>query len=130
MSNPNDTKTMRSLVEAANMIDEARDFADPNRIKDDLTPDQRLLQSNALSLLHGVIDEANKRAAAMQHLSRSAQSILTSVRSQPSNPMSDIEAEALYNLLQRAEELGVMKSKTADLFMGMAKGKIKPMRLR
>lgn len=115
---------------AEEAVDEARDFADLNRIMDNLTPDQRLLQSNALTLLHGVTDEANKRAAAMQHLSRSAQSILTSVQSSPSHPLSDIEVEALYNLLQRAEELGVMKSKTADLFMGMVKGKIKPMRLR
>lgn len=111
-------------------VDEARDFADLNRIKDDLTPDQRLLQDNALSLLYGVIDEANKRAAGLQNLSRLAQNMQDNMRRNLLYPVDDMTAEQLYNLLQRAEGLGVMKSKTADLFMGMAKGKIKPMRLR
>lgn len=130
MSNPKDTKTMRSLVEAANSIDEARDFNDPNRIKDDLTPDQRMLQSNALTLLHGVIDAASKRTVELQRFSREAQGILTTVRTNPSNPLDDITAEALHNLLSTGVELGIVKKNVPELFTGMAKGKINPKWMR
>jgi len=130
MSNPKDTKTMRSLVEAANSIDEARDFNDPNRIKDDLTPDQRALQSNALTLLYGVIDAASKMTVELQRFSREAQGILTTVRTNPSNPLDDITAEALHNLLSKGVELQIVKKNVPDLFTGMAKGKVKPKRMR
>jgi hypothetical protein len=97
-------------------IDEARDYNDPNRIRDNLTHEQRKLQSESMILLGRMIDDANSRVKSLQKLVRRAEGVLTTIRTNPTNPIDDITAEEYDNLLRSAVEFGILTANAAKLF--------------